>query len=198
MLGPIHDKREKGIFLSNSDSFHTPLGNIHVDQELTEELEFSGEYFEINDIPHLEEHSIEILLPFVKYCFPSASIVPILMGQPGKKYIKDLSCALKDVITPILDETLLVVSCNLSSNNDKETALRLAQECLRLFTEKKAAELSSAILDGKLNACGGGLVAGLLESGLLNDKHSCNSPEHMISAVGVENNTVYYSSVSFE
>jgi AmmeMemoRadiSam system protein B len=198
ILGPIHDKREKGLFLSNSNSFHTPLGNIPVDHEISEDLFETGDCFEINDIPHLGEHSIEILLPFVKYCFPYASITPILMGQPSQEYIKDLAGALKKVITPILDETLLIVSCNLSSDSDKEAARRLAEESLRLFTGKNAAELSGAILNGSLNACGGALVASLLESGLLDGKNPCYTPENLVSAVGMENNTVFYSSVSFE
>ncbi len=79
ILGPIHDKRERGLFLSDSHSFYTPLGNISVEQKITKEFERSGVYFEINDVPHLAEHSIEILLPFVKHCFPYASIVPIFL-----------------------------------------------------------------------------------------------------------------------
>jgi AmmeMemoRadiSam system protein B len=196
ILGPIHDKREKGIFLSDSQYFHTPIGNIHVDMETIEELEFAGEYLEINDIPHLGEHSIEILLPFVKYCFPQASIVPVLMGQPEQKHIKDLSWALKNVITPVIDETLLVVSCNLSSNNDKTLARDHALECHNLITEKNDTALVSAILKGKLNPCGGALVASLLESGLLDGK-TC-SAEDLQSAVGMENNMVFYSAFSFE
>ena len=198
ILGPIHDKREDGLFLSNSHSFHTPLGNITVDKIISEELEFYGRYFETNDIPHLGEHSIEILLPFIKYCFPQAQIVPILMGQPRAEYIHDLALALKSVITPVLDETLLVVSCNLSCDNDVTAARLSAEECLRLISRKDAPALASAILDGRLNACGGGLVASLLESGLLNGKNSCSSADYMVSAVGMENNTVFYSSVSFE
>ena len=196
ILGPIHDKREKGLFLSNSHSFNTPLGNIQVDQEITEELEFSGDYFEINDIPHLWEHSIEILLPFVKYCFPQALIVPILLGQPNEVYIKDLARALKKVITPVLNETLLVVSCNLSCDDDTATARGLAYECLRLFSEKNAPALASAIFDGKVNPCGGALVVSLLESGLL-DESVCSTSDNMLSAVGIENDTVFYSAVSF-
>jgi len=203
ILGPIHDKREKGLFLSNSHFFHTPLGFIPVDRKISEELKFNGNYFEIDDIPHLGEHSIEILLPFVKYCFPDASIVPILMGQPSELYINDLAKALKSVITPVLDETLLVVSCNLSCDNDMATARLLAEECLRLFSEKDASALSSAIMNGSINACGGGLVVSLLESGLLDGKNSCFSSDYLVSAVGsavdnMENNTVFYSSVSFE
>jgi AmmeMemoRadiSam system protein B len=197
ILGPIHDKREKGLFLSNSHSFHTPLGNIQVDREISEELKFNGDYFEIDDIPHLGEHSIEILLPFVKYCFPDASIVPILMGQPKEEYIDDLAQALKKVITPVLDETLLVVSCNLSSDDNKATARLLAEECLRLFFEKDAPALASAIMDGSINACGGALVVSLIKSGLLDERY-CFSENNLVSAVGIENKTVFYSAVSFE
>jgi len=197
ILGPIHDKRENGLFLSNSHSFYTPLGNIPVDQAISEELEFYGKSFEINDIPHLGEHSIEILLPFVKYCFPRASIVPILMGQPRAQYIYDLAQALKTVIGPVLDETLIVVSCNLSSDNDSLTARTLAEECLRLFSEKNGPALAAAILDGRINACGGALAVSLFESGLLDKTRACSFNGNMASAVGAENNTVFYSEVSF-
>jgi len=197
ILGPIHDKREKGLFLSNSYSFYTPLGNIPVDQVISEELEFHGKSFEINDIPHLGEHSIEILLPFVKYCFPHAAIVPILMGQPRAQYIYDLAQALKTVIAPVLDETLIVVSCNLSSDNDRAKARELAEECLRLFSKKDGPALAAAILDGRLNACGGALAVSLFESGLLDKTKACSVNENMVSAVGAENNTVFYNEVSF-
>jgi len=197
ILGPIHDKREKGLFLSNSYSFHTPLGNILVDKEMTEQLAFCGKFFEINDIPHLGEHSIEILLPFVKYCFPQASIVPILMGQPKAQYIYDLAQALKAVITPVLDETLIIVSCNLSYDNDQGTARVLAEEVLKLFAERNSPALANAILNGRLNACGGALAAGLFESGLLDKTRTCSVADNMVSAVSSENSTVFYSELSY-
>jgi len=197
ILGPIHDKREKGLFLSNSYSFYTPLGNIPVDQAASEELEFHGKSFEINDIPHLGEHSIEILLPFVKFCFPRAAIVPILMGQPRAQYIYDLAQALKTVIAPVMDETLIIVSCNLSSDNDRVRAKTQAEECLRLFFKKDGPALAAAILDGRLNACGGALAVSLFESGLLDKTSASSVSEDMVSAVGAENNTVFYSEVSF-
>jgi len=197
ILGPCHDKRENGLFLSNSHAFHTPLGNILVDQEMTEQFEFCSSFFEINDIPHLGEHSIEILLPFVKYCFPQASIVPILMGQPKAQYIYDLAQALKTVITPVLDETLIVISCNLSCDNDRATARLLAEEVLQLFSERNSPALASGILDGRLNACGGALVASLFESGLLSKTKTCSIADNLISAVSSENSTVYYGELSF-
>jgi AmmeMemoRadiSam system protein B len=198
IMGPVHDRREKGVFLSNSHSFYTPLGNIPVDTDMCEELEFYGNYFDINDIPHLGEHSLEVLLPFVKYCFPRASIVPVLMGQPSQEYIGDLAQALRTVIEPVLDETLFAVSCNLSNADDKTEARLLAEETLRLFSHKDASALSSAILERKINACGGALVASLFMSGLLDNMRPYFSAGNIASAVGAENNTVYYGAISFE
>ena len=215
ILGPIHApqpslttcesseegspliKREKGLFLSNSYSFYTPIGNILVDRKMTKLFEKSGISFEINDIPHLVEHSIEILLPFIKYCFPGASIVPILMGQPTAQHIFDLAQALGTIITPsVLEETLIVVSCNLSSNKDENAARILAEESLRLIKEMNSSALASAVLEDRLNACGGALIVSLLESGLL-QKTSCSAVNDCVSAVTIENNTVYYSGLSF-
>ncbi|GHV93691.1 hypothetical protein AGMMS50293_00110 [Spirochaetia bacterium] len=197
LLGPIHD-REEGLFLSDSHFFQTPLGNIPVDQEISGELESCSPLFEINDIPHLREHSLEVLLPFVKYCFPKASIVPILMGQPRAAVISALAHALNIVFEPILEDTLLVVSCNLSSAANKTTGRLLAVEALRLITGKNAAGLSAAVLDGRINICGGALVASLLKSGLLDATEPCLTPGSMFSATGEGNNTVFYGALSFE
>jgi len=119
------------------------------------------------------------------------------MGQPKAQYIYDLAQALKAVITPVLDETLIVVSCNLSSNTNKEEALHLAEEALHLFCEKNSPALAGAILDGRLNACGGALAAGLFESGLLDKTYSCSMADKMLSAVSAENTTVFYSELSY-
>jgi len=196
ILGPLHRRQKEGLYLSNSHSFQTPLGMLPVDQDISEDLKSASGLFKINDIPHLEEHSIEVLLPFVKFCFPGASIVPVLMGQPGAESIEALAHALKTVFAPIMGNTLFVVSCNLSKADDKISALLMAKESLRLFSGKNAPELLCAILENRLNACGGGLVASLFASGLLDE--TLPAVGNMVSAVGEENDTVFYCPVWFE
>jgi AmmeMemoRadiSam system protein B len=195
IMGPIHDKREDGLFLSNSHSFQTPLGNIPVDEEISEELESCSPLFEVNDIPHLQEHSLEVLLPFVKYCFPRAAIVPILMGQPRAPVIAALAYALKIVIEPVMEDTLLVVSFNLASESSGSIACGMAEECLRLCAEKRAAEFRAALLTGRINTCGGGAVASLLQSGLLDPMRAI--PHPLLRVNGEGNTTVYYGALSF-
>jgi len=51
-------------------------------------------------------------------------------------------------------------------------------------------------LEGRLNPCGGALAASLLKSGLVDGK-TCYA-EDMLSAAGMESDTVFYSAISFE
>jgi len=198
LMGPIHDKREQGIFLTNSHSFQTPLGDIPVDEEASGWLASYSPLFEIDDIPHLHEHSIEVLLPFVKYCFPHASIVPVLMGRPHVQYTSVLANALRAVFEPVMENTLLVISLNLTSHSSEAAALNMAGEFVRLFREGKHGELCAALQDGRIANCGGALVAALLLSGLMNTSHPRVASDSLLSARTEQDKTVYYGAFSFE
>jgi AmmeMemoRadiSam system protein B len=188
IMGPTHESGEKGIFLSNSHVFQTPLGDIPVDQEASGWIESYNPLFAVNDIPHLHEHSIEVLLPFVKYYFPHASIVPILMGQPQKQHISVLAHALRAIFEPVMDDTLLVISFNLATEPD---------EYMRLFTKGNHIELATALQNGRIPSCGGALVAALLQSGLMDRARPCATADSRLHAWGERDRTVYYGAFSF-
>jgi AmmeMemoRadiSam system protein B len=197
VLGPVHNRHETGVFLSDSDFFETPLGNLPVDRERSEEILSLDSMFELNDIPHLREHSLEVLLPFIKYYFPEASIVPILMGGSDPLLISALAEALWRVFEPLMDYTLLAVSCNISMNTDAELARTQAEECVRCLLEKNSARFNAGLRNGRLNPCGGALAAALLESGLVAEMESALVSGPLIHARGEENKTVYYGAVAY-
>ncbi|MCL2191716.1 MAG: AmmeMemoRadiSam system protein B [Treponema sp.] len=197
VMGPIHSKLEEGVFLSTSHSFQTPLGDIPVDQEVSGWLESYSPLISMNDIPHLHEHSIEVLLPFVKYFFPQASIVPILMGGQKKEYTRVLADALHAVFTPIMEDTLLVVSFNMTMYPDNQAELEAIEECMRLFREGKQRNLHLAFESGRITGCGGSLVTALLQSTLVDGTRPCLASESLLKALGEQDKTVYYGAFSF-
>jgi AmmeMemoRadiSam system protein B len=196
ILGTLHNPSEEGLFLSDSLFFETPLGNLLVDQELCEELTSCTTLFEINDIPHLREHTIEVLLPFIKFCFPGAAIIPVLMGGSQPSLISALARALDIVFESLIGEVLFVASANLSHNKDYKTARFQAEECLRLLGGKKSGEFTEAIFNGRISVCGAPTVAALLASGVLEGKAARTGP--LKKALGEQGQTVYYGAVSFE
>ena len=198
ILGPIHEVTEEGIFLTNSSSFQTPLGDIPVDREASEWVESYSPLIRVNDIPHLYEHSIEVLLPFVKYCFPKAAIVPVLMGGKKKQHIKVLANALKAVFAPEMENTLIIVSFNMTLQSGEKAAADMAVECMRLFRERDCKKIYEAFQDGKISGCGSALVSSLLQSGLTDTARPRPASDLMLNTKGEKGKTVYYGAFAFE
>jgi AmmeMemoRadiSam system protein B len=198
LLGTIHGGSEEQIFLSDSCFFETPLGNIPVDLETEEELASCSTLFEINDIPHLREHSLEILLPFIKFCFPATAIIPILMGSSRIRMVSALARALHVVFEPLVEQVLFVVSSNLSKNGDEDIAFVQAKECIRLLRENETEKFIAGIYDGRISACGASLIAALLESGILGRREVTVLTDPLGRAHEDGGQTVYYGGLSFE
>ena len=197
VMGPIHSNREEGIFLSNSHSFQTPLGDISVDQEASRWLEAYSPFIKVDDIPHLHEHSIEVLLPFVKYFFPKTAIVPVLMEGQDRAYIDVLANALHAAFQPVLDDTLFVASFNLTVYPNNPAEQENIEEGMKLFREGRRKKLQTAFEDERIVGCGGALVTSLLRSTLLDGTRPCLASESLLKAQGEKDKTVYYGAFSF-
>jgi len=79
----------KGI--SNKD-WQTPLGIVKTNQQLAKKISENTD-LEIDDEPHVNEHSIEVQLPFLQYLFDDFDICAISLGSDInlKKLGEDLS-----------------------------------------------------------------------------------------------------------
>src|SRR5208337_1090525 len=77
VLAPLHRAEESRVYLPESDYFEMPTGRVSVDRDLVDELRDCGTIMSENDIPHFEEHGIELQLPFMIAQFPAACLVPV-------------------------------------------------------------------------------------------------------------------------
>lgn len=77
-FGAVHSWGVTHPSVYPSGAWHTPLGPVQVDSELAERCLAAPQSGLISSIQaHAEEHSIEVQLPFVKYLFPEAQVLPI-------------------------------------------------------------------------------------------------------------------------
>jgi AmmeMemoRadiSam system protein B len=196
LLGAAHEETRGGVFLSYSHTFGTPLGAIPVDGAATEALASCSTMFEMNDIPHLRESSLEVLLPFVAYCFPSAPIVPVLMGGCTPSLIKALASALAVTFGAKANETVFIISSCLSRGGRSETVFAQADLFTRLVLERCGRALGERFLDGRVSGCGAPLAAAFLESGLADRRVS--RPLSGARQIPVSNGFVCYGSFALE
>ena len=163
LIGPVHRDPQNGFFLPESESFSTPLGEIPVDMRAASLLLEQDPAFSRNDIFHLEEHCLEVQLPFVARVFPHAAVVPILVGSQGGTAATSLAGAVGAALAEDPGRTVLVVTSNMASymtgkDTDSESAVFES-----LVTAGDWRALVAAEEKKKISACAVTAIAALLQ-----------------------------------
>ena len=161
IVAPVHREPEDAIFLTESKYFSTPLGTIEVADEIVTELEATSTRIFRNDIPHLEEHAIEVQLPFIQHQFPEARIVPILLGRATLTNVKLLGKSFDLTLAENAESTLFVISSNLSSHADREAATESVKKLIHFIERADCENILSAFHRKEITACGSGCIASL-------------------------------------
>ncbi len=112
IIGSSHVMAFGGASVYSSGDFITPLGKAKVNIEIANKLKTSCKYLNFSEAAHLQEHSIEVQIPFIQYYFKNVpEIVPIIIGTDNKSAIKEIAMALKPYFTP---DNLFVISSDFS------------------------------------------------------------------------------------
>ena len=128
VIGSCFHTKQSAIFLPESTLFRTPLGDSPVDTKFIDELMDVSTIMVRNDLPHLEEHSIEVQLPFIQYLFPGIPIIPILLGNSSNAVFKSLIAGFSLTMADVSQRCLLVISSNMSAALDRTQAHREAEQ----------------------------------------------------------------------
>ena len=122
LLGPAHRLPFAGLAAPTVDGFATPLGVVPVDQQAIQQLLELPQIVSM-DAAHEQEHSLEVHLPFLQTLLNDFSIIPLVVGD-----------ASKDDVAEVLEqlwggeETLIIISSDLSHYNNYQTAQMMDRE----------------------------------------------------------------------
>jgi AmmeMemoRadiSam system protein B/AmmeMemoRadiSam system protein A len=139
LLGPSHHAWFEGLAVPKEKAFHTPLGNVPIDQDKMKRL-LAHPNVRVNSEAHDPEHSVEVQVPFLQVMLKNFSIVPVLTGN-----ITPESAA--EIIFPLIDDqTAVIASSDLSHYK--------AQAEARTTDDKTIGTIMSDNATGFLDACG--------------------------------------------
>jgi len=157
VVGPSHRAAFHGVSIFSNGGYETPLGIVPVAEELAKQIKRNSKL--VSDIPaaHLQEHSIEIQLPFLQYALGNFSFVPLVMGDQDESTCQDLAQAICDSIQGM--KVLIVASSDLSHFHGYNEATKLDGVVLRYLRDSDAPGLLDSLGSGTAEACGGGPMA---------------------------------------
>jgi MEMO1 family protein len=163
LLGPVHRDDGPGgpFFLPESRWFSTPVGDLPVDAAAVEALA-SYPRFRINDVPHLEEHCLEVQLPFIHHLFPGVPIVPILIADRSRAAAVTLAECLALTFQDSWDYIVVVASANMTSYLRGTDAEAEYQAIARLVADRDWRGIGDADARHGISTCGPSAIAALL------------------------------------
>jgi MEMO1 family protein len=87
LFGAVHRWGSQSPSLFSRGAWETPLGPLHINEELAQKMLSSMEGM-MGDDPraHASEHSLEVQLPFIAYLFPGATILPIALPPDRRSH----------------------------------------------------------------------------------------------------------------
>ncbi len=163
ILAPSHHRRFRGASVFNGDAYSTPLGLVNIDSDLSIEIAKNHQIINLSLNGHewkdtLNEHSIEVHLPFLQVVLPGTPIVPISIGTQDDSTISAVAYSIIKSVQRLRKEVLIIASTDLSHFHSFEEARKLDLQFVHSFKRydyfKIQAELDSNIIE----ACGGAAV----------------------------------------
>jgi AmmeMemoRadiSam system protein A len=172
LLGPSHYAAFSGAFVSTVDAYQTPLGMTPL--STTAAALAKIEPFAANppcqmhrpdwwprssrtpppegeDTPETWEHSLEVQLPFLQRTLGDFHVVPVVFGQVDSHQVAEK-------LLPFLDDqTLIVVSTDLSHYHPYDEAKTRDIRCVRAICDLRADRLT------RDDACGHAAVVALID-----------------------------------
>lgn len=150
LIGPSHYVPLRGLAVSERSAFKTPLGEILLDEEAITRILALPQIARREDA-HQREHSLEVHLPFLQEVLGDFRLVPLVAGEAAPEEVAE-------VIEELWggDETLIVISSDLSHYHDYATAQRMDGA-----TSQAIENLDIAAIDHE-QACGRVAIFGML------------------------------------
>src|SRR5262245_6202151 len=115
VLCPNHTGRGTPLSIMKSGSWQTPLGQMHIDEELCTELMKADPRLEADTAAHEFEHAIEVQLPFMQQMARSpVRFVPITLGTSYLERLQALGHSIAKVVQAVAPDALIIASSDMN------------------------------------------------------------------------------------
>ncbi len=157
LLGVNHRGMGAQAALSPADSWETPLGRVAVDRELNERLEAQVDFVEKDERPHLQEHSIEVQLPFLQSVLREFTFLPISLSYLSEDECRELGQAIARLYegqNAASKKTVLIASSDLSHYLSPKETERLDRKALDHVLALDPPGLLRTVEEEDISMCG--------------------------------------------
>jgi AmmeMemoRadiSam system protein B len=168
VLCPNHTGFGAPLSIIKSGSWETPLGEMQIDQELSDALLAEDPDLQ-NDIEaHRFEHATEVQLPFMQLCGASdLRFVPITVGTGSLDRLQALGEAMARVIPQVAPDALIIASSDMNHYESEATTRVKDRKAIDRVLAMDPKGLFDVVRRENISMCGYGPAVAMLTAAKL-------------------------------
>ena len=163
VIAPSHKIYFEEISVYNGVAYETPLGKIAVDLDSAKKLASLHPGIIYSDLGHdIDEHALEVQLPFLQQVFHDFTLLPIVMGNQDAANVEILAEALVKLLAD--KKALIVASSDLSHFHSYEKAKTLDNVVIEDVAQYNYTKLAEDLKKEFCEMCGAGPVLATMKA----------------------------------
>jgi hypothetical protein len=156
LLGPNHTGYGTPFSIMTKGIWRTPLGDVAIDEKLAQGILGSCEYLQDDVQAHLNEHSLEVEIPFLQYFKKTLQIVPITIATVNLDQLKEVGKAIGKLIKNLhlIDSVLIVASSDMTHYEPEYSAQKKDKQAIEAILELDEDKLMQRVRQLDISMCG--------------------------------------------
>ena len=153
IIGVNHRGSGEPFAVDGHDSWNTPLGDCPLDEALRSKLVEKSDVFNVDNRASLEEHSLEVQVPFIQALNPRARILPVTVASMDLEKLLQAGREIGQLLKEH-PSVLMVASTDMSHYIDAETADVEDQKAIEKITGLDPEGLFEVVMERRISMCG--------------------------------------------
>lgn len=168
ILGTNHSGMGSEFAIMKKGLWKTPLGEVAIDEEMCDKLMKECSLIEYDVMPHENEHSIEVQLPFLQYRFGSDfKIVPltVLSELPDNNLLENCKFVGKAIGRVLKKENgkwIVLASSDFSHHVQQRTAEKNDKYVIKSILKMDEEKFIESVREKRASICGFGAIATMM------------------------------------
>ena len=154
ILAPNHTGRGKPFSIWPEGLWRTPLGDTSIDEELVNEILNTCELIEIDKTAHDNEHSAEVILPFLQYKNPQVKIVVIVVRSGNFENLSIVGKSIGNILKKTRPDTLVVASSDMTHYESQQSADEKDKSAIAEIVALREEGLYRVVRELDISMCG--------------------------------------------
>lgn len=154
LLGPNHTGMGASLALWPDGAWNLPGAEVPVDTVLADALLREIPQLTADRDAHVREHSLEVVLPFLRRLHPEVRVVPLAVAEPDPVVLQSVGTALGRILAAHDHPVSIVVSSDMSHYISHEQARELDGLALEPALNLDPDGFYATVRDNRISMCG--------------------------------------------